>query len=54
MFVHKRIISSIMRVEFIGDRMSYKILGGCLCDIILNVCVQTEGKGDDPEDIFLV
>jgi hypothetical protein len=28
-FVHKRIISAIKRIEFLSDRMSYKILRGC-------------------------
>jgi hypothetical protein len=27
--VHKRIISAVKRVEFVSDRMSYIILGGC-------------------------
>jgi hypothetical protein len=42
-FVHKRIISSVKRVEFVSDRMSYilVILRGRWCDIIvLNVHVQ--------------
>jgi hypothetical protein len=30
-FVHKRIISSVKRVEFVSDRMSYIILRGCWC-----------------------
>jgi hypothetical protein len=44
-FVHKRIISAVKRVEFVSDRMSYIILRGRWCDIIiLNVHAPTEGK----------
>jgi hypothetical protein len=52
-FVHKRIISSVRRVEFVDDRMSYMILRGRWCDIIvLNVHAQTEDKCDDTKDSF--
>jgi hypothetical protein len=34
-FVHKRIISAVKRVEFVSDRMSYIILRGHWCHIIL-------------------
>jgi hypothetical protein len=34
-FVHKRIASAFRRVEFISDRMSYIILRGGWCDVIL-------------------
>jgi hypothetical protein len=41
-FVHKRIISAVKRVEFISDRISYIILRGRSCDIIvLNVHAPT-------------
>jgi hypothetical protein len=30
-FVHKRIISAVKRVEFVGDRISYIILRGRWC-----------------------
>jgi hypothetical protein len=37
-FLHKRIVSAVRRVEFISDRMSYIILRGSCCNIIvLNV-----------------
>jgi hypothetical protein len=37
-FVHKRIISVVKRVEFVSDRMSYIILRGRWCHVvILNV-----------------
>jgi hypothetical protein len=33
--VHKRIISAVKRVEFVSDRMSYIILRGRWCHIIV-------------------
>jgi hypothetical protein len=42
-----------MRVEFVSDRMSYIILRGRWCHIIvLNVHFPTEDKTDDVKDIF--
>jgi hypothetical protein len=38
--VHKRILSAVKRVEFVSDRMSYIILRGRWCQVIvLNVRV---------------
>jgi hypothetical protein len=52
-FIHKRIKSAVKRVEFIGDRLSYIILRGCWCVIIvLNVHALTEDKIDDMKDRF--
>jgi hypothetical protein len=52
-FIHKGIISAVRRVEFISDRMSYIILRGCWCNIIvLNVHGPWEHKGDDIKDSF--
>jgi hypothetical protein len=34
-FVHKRIISAVRRVEFVSDRMTYIILRGHWCNIIV-------------------
>jgi hypothetical protein len=52
-FVHKRIISAVKRVEFVSDRMSYIILRGRWCDIIvLNVHTPTDDKIDDMKDRF--
>jgi hypothetical protein len=45
--VHKRIISAVKRVEFVSDRMSYIILRGRWCDVVLNVHARTEDKIDD-------
>jgi exonuclease III len=50
-FVHNRIISAVIRVEFVSDRMSYIILKGHWCDIIvLNVHFPTEDKEVDIKD----
>jgi hypothetical protein len=52
-FVHKRIVSSVKRVEFVSDRMSYIILRGRWCHIIvLNVHAPTEDKVYDVKDSF--
>jgi exonuclease III len=52
-FVRKRIISAVKTVEFVSDRMSYIILRGRWCDIIvLNVHAPTEDKSDDVKDRF--
>jgi hypothetical protein len=51
--VHKRIISAVMRVEFVSDWMSYIILSGRWCDIIvLNVHDSTEDKIHDVKGSF--
>jgi hypothetical protein len=51
--VHKRIISTVKRVEFVSDRMSYIILRGRRCYIsVLNVHAPTEDKTDDVKDSF--
>jgi hypothetical protein len=34
-FVHQRIVSAINRVEFVRDRISYIVLRGCWCNIIV-------------------
>jgi exonuclease III len=46
LFVQKRIISAIKRVESVSDKMSYIIL------IVLNVHAPTEDKSDDVKDSF--
>jgi exonuclease III len=52
-FMHKRIISAVRRVEFVGDRMSYITLRGRWCNIIvLNVHTPCEDKSDDVKDRF--
>jgi hypothetical protein len=51
-FIHNRIISTVERVEFVSDRMSYITLKGHWCDIILNVHAPTEDKDKDIKDSF--
>jgi hypothetical protein len=48
--IHKGIISPVKGVEFISVRMSYKILRGCWCDIVLNVHALPEDKSYDTKD----
>jgi exonuclease III len=51
--LHKRIIPAVKRDEFVSDKMSYIILRGCWCHIIvLNVCASTENKNIDVKDNF--
>jgi hydroxypyruvate isomerase len=51
--VHKRIISAVKRVEFVSDRMSYIILRGRWCHIIvLNFRTPVEDKTDEVKDSF--
>jgi len=46
-FVHQRIVSAIKRVEFVSDRVSYIILRGGWCNIIvLNVHAPSKEKSD--------
>jgi hypothetical protein len=47
-FIHKRIVSAVKWMEFVSDWMTYIILGGRWCNIIvLNVHAPTEDKIDD-------
>jgi hypothetical protein len=51
--VHKGIVSAVTRVEFVSDEMSYIILRGRWCRIIvLNVHAPTEDKTVDVKDSF--
>ena len=48
-----RIVSAVKTAEFVSDRVSYIVLGGCCCNIIvLNVHAPSEEKGDDSKDNF--
>jgi exonuclease III len=52
-FIHNRIISAVIWVEFVSDRMSYITLNCCLYDIfVLNVHATTEDKKDVKKDSF--
>jgi hypothetical protein len=53
LFVHKRIVSAVKRVEYVNDRMSYIIQRGRWCHIIvLNIHAPTEDSSDDMKDRF--
>jgi hypothetical protein len=52
-FVHYRIVSAVKRVEFVSHRLSYIVLRGRQCNIIvLNVHAPSEDKSDDLKDSF--
>ena len=52
-FVHHRIASAVKRVEFVSDRMSYIVLRGRWCNVIvLNVHAPSEEKSDNSKDSF--
>jgi hypothetical protein len=51
--VHKRFISAVRRVEFVSDRMSYILLRGRWCNIIVvNVHAPCEDTNDDTKESF--
>ena len=52
-FVHHRIVPAVKRVEIVSDRISYVVLRGRWCNIIvLNVHSRSEEKSDDSKDSF--
>ena len=52
-FIHQRIASAVKRVEFVSDRVSYIVLRGLWCNIIvLNVHAPSEEKSDESKDSF--
>ena len=51
-FVHHRMVSAVKRVEFVSDRVSYIVLRGCWCNIVLNVHAPSEEKSNDSKDSF--
>ena len=52
-FVHHRIISAVKRVEFVSDRLSYIVMRGRWCNVIvLNVHAPSEEKSGDLKDSF--
>ena len=53
-FVHQRIASAAKTVEFVSDRVSYIVLRGRWCNIIvLNVHAPSEEKSDEAKDSFM-
>ena len=52
-FVHQRISSAVKRVEFLSDGLSYIVLRGRWCNIIvLNVHTPSEEKSYESKDRF--
>ena len=52
-FVHQRIASVVKRVEFVSDRLSYIVMRGRWCNIIVvNVHTPSEEKSDESKDSF--
>ena len=52
-FVHLKIASTVKRVVFVSERVSYVVLRGRWCNIIvLNVHAQSEENSDDSKDSF--
>jgi len=48
-----RIVSVVNRVEFVSDRVSYIVMRGRWCDIIvLNLHAPSEGKSDDSKAVL--
>jgi len=46
-------VSAVKKVEFVSDRVSYIVLRGHWCNIIvLNVHAPSEEKSDDSQDSF--
>ena len=53
LFVHHRIVSAFNRIKFASDRMSYIVLRGHWCNIIvMNVHAPSVEKNYDSKDIF--
>ena len=53
-FVHHRIVPAVKRAEFVSDRVSYIVLRGHWCNIIiLNVHPPSEEKSNDSKDSFV-
>ena len=52
-FVHHRIVSAVMRVEFVSDGMTHTVLRGHWCNIIVvNEHAPSEEKSYDSKDSF--
>jgi len=53
LFVHQRRVSAVKGVEFLCDRVSYIVLRGRWCNIVvLNVHPPSEEKSDNSKDSF--
>ena len=52
-FIHQTVISAVKKVEFVIDRMSYIVLRGRWCNIIVvNMHALSEEKSGDSKDGF--
>jgi hypothetical protein len=51
-FVPKRNIAAVKRVEFLSNRISYIILAACWCDVLLNAHATTKDKIDHLKHSF--
>ena len=52
-FVHHRIVSAVKRAEFVSDRVSYIVLRGRWCNIVvLNVLAPTQKKSGDSKTVL--
>ena len=52
-FVHQRIASAVKRVKIVSNRVSYTVLKGRWCNVIvLNVHAPSERKSDESKDTF--
>jgi hypothetical protein len=52
-FVHHRTVSSVKTVQFVSDRVSYTVMRGGWCNIVvLNMYGPSEEKSDDSKDSF--
>jgi len=52
-FVHRRTVSTVKRVEFVSNRLSYIVLGGRWHNtIVVNVYAPSEEKSDESKDSF--
>jgi len=51
--LHNRIVSAVQTVQFVSNRISYILLRGRWCNIVLlNVHAPSEEKSDDSKDSF--
>jgi hypothetical protein len=52
-FIHQTVISAVKKVEFVSDRMSYIVLRGRWCNIIvLSADAASEEKSNNSKDSF--
>jgi len=52
-FVHRRIVSTVKRLEFVSDSFSYIVLRGRWRNtIVVNVHAPSEEKSDESKDSF--